>query len=433
MKKEKVRKNKITNFFTKVFSKFFGFESGVDIADEVALLVRRNYVIKNLVGVSNMFYTIFFLTLTIIEPKTATNWIFMIISTALTFMVNTMLKKLAFDKKDVTKQKAAMYVSTLYIFLSAILVYAKTSTAAVNMETGGYMLILYSLVVISLYQDKKILTNSFLLSLVGLTVVHLTITYKISESFTSIIQFLTDFFASPQFADILFRTIVFIVFYFVVYVIVSIGQYIQEERRNELIKRRKVQSDFSDIVSDLFTVVFSASHTLMEEKHARQVSTMASFIARDYGLKDSEMQEMNKYSLIHLEYDKIKSITEIEEDNEINYEQLREKTELGAMIAKRVQLAQKCEDIVRAQLEGTNTKEFLDEMLKIQPEIECQIILLSDLYITMRDAKPYKRPVSHKNVLMLFQGDLAHYFDYNLKERFLRFNTDFENIYNKFE
>ena len=429
MKKEK--KPKTHNFFAKLFSKYFGFESGVDITDEVALLVRRNFVIKNIVAVSNMFYTVLFLVLSILNPKTATNWIFMILSTALTFAVNMLLKKLASDKKDITKQYVAMYVSTLYIFLSSVLVYAKTSTAEVDMETGGYILILYSLVVISLYQDKKILANSFLMLLLGITVVHMTITYDISQQFSTIMDFLNKFFASPQFADILLRTIVFIVFFFVVYVIVSIGQYIQEERKKELIKRREVQNDFSNIVSDLFSVVFSASHTLLDEKHAKQVSNMAIILARDFGLKDEEISALNDYAIVHLEYDKIKAITQNEE-NEINYDKLRDNTELGSLIAKRVQLAQKCEDITRAHIEGTNSKEFLDEMLKIQPEIISQIILLSDLYITMRNATPYKRPLSHKTVITQFQGDLAFYFDYNLKERFLRFNADFEKIYNEF-
>ena len=170
----------------------------------------------------------------------------------------------------------------------------------------------------------------------------------------------------------------------------------------------------------------------MEEKHARQVAHMSSFLARDAGLKQEEINEMIEYSLIHLEYDKIKGITEVESETEFNYELLRERTELGAQIAKRVQLAQKCEDIARAHVEGTNSKEFLDEMLKIQPEIESQIILLSDLSITMRNVASYKRPLHHKAVLQLFQEDLGYYFDYNLKERFLRFNQDFEKIYNEF-
>ena len=71
-------------------------------------------------------------------------------------------------------------------------------------------------------------------------------------------------------------------------------------------------------------------------------------------------------------------------------------------------------------------------MLLIQPEIEAQIILLSDLYITMRSHRSYKRPMAHSIVLKQFQGELGNYFDYDLKERFLKFNDEFSEMYNNF-
>jgi response regulator RpfG family c-di-GMP phosphodiesterase len=111
---------------------------------------------------------------------------------------------------------------------------------------------------------------------------------------------------------------------------------------------------------------------------------------------------------------------------------LKEKTELGSKIAKRMQLAQKCEDIARAHIEDTGNENFLKEMLVIQPDTEAQIILLSDLYITMRGPKSYKRPMAHSMVLKSFQSDLGNYFDYDLKERFLKFHDEFAEMYNNF-
>ena len=97
-----------------------------------------------------------------------------------------------------------------------------------------------------------------------------------------------------------------------------------------------------------------------------------------------------------------------------------------------MQLAQKCEDIARAHIEDTANEKFLKEMLVIQPEIEAQIILLADLYITMRGPKSYKRPMAHNIVLKSFQSELSNYFDYDLKERFLKFNDEFAEMYNNF-
>ena len=41
-----------------IFAKYFGFEQGVDITDDVAVLFRRNVVIKHIVFVSNLMYSI---------------------------------------------------------------------------------------------------------------------------------------------------------------------------------------------------------------------------------------------------------------------------------------------------------------------------------------------------------------------------------------
>lgn len=47
-KKEKAKFN-LKNFGKSLFSRFFGFEEGIDITDEVAVLKRRNIVIKNII------------------------------------------------------------------------------------------------------------------------------------------------------------------------------------------------------------------------------------------------------------------------------------------------------------------------------------------------------------------------------------------------
>ena len=50
---------------------------------------------------------------------------------------------------------------SFYMFLSAIFVYIKlkSGTTTVDYAEAGYMLLYYSLVVISLYQDKKMLLS----------------------------------------------------------------------------------------------------------------------------------------------------------------------------------------------------------------------------------------------------------------------------------
>ena len=418
-----------------IFAKFFGFEQGVDITNDVAVLYRRNVVIKNIIFISNLMYSVMLLILSLSSLGQVSDWFFTVVAFPLTYVINKLLRKLInMDPNDKTKQMVAMYVAGFYVFFSAILIYARLYQNP-YFETGAYILMYYAVVVISLYQDKRVLASGFQALLALLTVIHFLWTYNIYglASGQSIQEFIPYFIRLPEFSDILLRTILFILFYFVVYAIVSMGQYMQEERKQELIKRRQVQKDFAHIVGDLFSVVFSSSHILMDKRHAYQVQQMGEKMASYYGIKEDEIKQMNQYSMVHLEFQEIKNLDlDMQITEEKTYDQLKEKTEQGALIAKRMQLAQKCLDITRAHLEGTADEKFLQDMLVIQPEISAQIILLADLYITMRKSKPYKRPMPHSQVLKLFSNELGNYFDYDLKERFLKFHDDFAEMFNNF-
>jgi len=419
-----------------IFAKYFGFEQGVDITDDVAVLFRRNVVIKHIVFVSNLMYSIILFILSLSTKDEVSNWIVTFIAFPLTYVINKFLTKLInMDPHDKTKQSVAMYVSAFYIFFSSILIYARLYQID-YFETAAYILMYYAIVVISLYQERKLLSSSFQGLLALLTVIHFIWTFTIHrlvQEGETIMEFLPRFVTLPEFGDILLRTLLFILFYFVVYAIVSMGQYMQEERKKELIKRRQVQGDFSHIVGDLFSVVFSSSYTLMDKRHASQVQMMSEKLADYYGMSYEKIKDLNAYALIHLQYQEIKHmLNDMNTFDEKSYDVLKEKTELGSKIAKRMQLAQKCEDIARAHIEDSANEKFLKEMLLIQPEIESQIILLADLYITMRGPKPYKRPMAHSIVLKSFQNELGQYFDHDLKERFLKFHDEFAEMYNNF-
>ncbi len=435
MKQKKAKTNKrIKTLGNRLFAKYFGFEEGIDITNDAAVLYRRNVVIKNIIFLSNMLFTGIFFALSIYRPGQF-DWIIGVLTMPITYVINRVLNKLInVDKYDQTKQLVATYVAVLYMFISTMLVYLRMSLDQNSFfETGSYVLIFYSLVVISLYQDRKLLSNSFILILGFITIIHFTITDNLFVQGMTLENFFKQHIRTPEFGDILLRTLVFIVYYFVVYAIVSIGQTMQEERKRELAKRREVQNDFGYIVKDLFSVVFSSSYSLLDRTHAYHVEKIAKQLALFFNVTEEQRQIINELATIHLRFDEIKDIiNEHEMVDERGYDALKEKTTLGSKIAKRLQLAQKCEDIVRSHLEGTSNEKFYQEMMQIQPGIEAQIILLSDMYITMRSLRSYKRPYTHLNTLKVFQQELTPYFDYNVKETFLRYNEEFDKLYNQF-
>ena len=63
MKLDKDKKGisiKLKKLGNNIFSKFFGFEEGIDITDDVAVLNRRNIVIKNIIFVSKYIFILYY-------------------------------------------------------------------------------------------------------------------------------------------------------------------------------------------------------------------------------------------------------------------------------------------------------------------------------------------------------------------------------------
>lgn len=418
-----------------LFAKFFGFEQGIDITDDVAVLHRRNIVIKNIIFISNIVFSILMFILSLTTDASRGDWAITIVSFPITYVVNKLLKSLInMDRKDKTKQSIATYVASFYIFLISVLIYAKLYNQG-NLETVSYVLLYYALVVISLYQDKKILATSFSYMFILMTSIHLIFTYNFlsaSEGY-GMLEFLKDFIKKPEFGDLILRTLVFSLFFLVVYAIVSIGQYMQDERKKELLKRRQVQNDFASIVGNLFNAFFTNSYVMVNESHAIQVQKVSKMIAGFVGMNLADINNLSDYSIIHLRYEEMKDL-DLSNDvyDELAYESLKTKTTLGSNIVKRMETSQNCESIVRAHSEGIQTDEFMKNIMDTQTDLTSQVVLLADIYVTLRIAKPYKRPYTHKVTLDIFKQNLAPFFDKELGDRFIRFADEVEELYNSF-
>jgi hypothetical protein len=264
----------------------------------------------------------------------------------------------------------------LYVFISVVLVYMRFYHEP-YFETTSYILIYYAIVVISLYQSKSLMLWSSGGMIAAITIIHFTVTYNVSNiaEGKSVIEFLRVFLKDPAFYDLLMRTVIFVIFSVVIFTIVSMGHYMQEQRRNELVKRREIQEDFTNIVSDLFKVVLSAKSPFINRQHIDLVQKSSIHLAALFGTTEEETRQIREYSAIHLRINEISDLIVPEEADEVDYDKLKQKTELGTLIAKRLQLAQKTDDIARAHIEGAYNDKFTLEMMQIQPEITAQIIL----------------------------------------------------------
>lgn len=417
-----------------LFQKFFGFEAGIDITNETQVLFRKNVVIKNIIFISNLIYTLIFAIISFGEPS---NWVLTIICFPVTFLINQMLKRTIFkNENDLLKQQIAMFMCSFYMFLTAILIYLRLKTGGLGSERGevGYILLYYSLVVVSFYQDKKMLKIVFQWLIVIVTVIHFTLTYNIiGKEYASDLQsFLTNFFQSFEFKDILLRTILLLIFMLVLYAIVVVSVYMQEERKQELIKRRSIQEDFTRVVREIFEVTLSNKKRSEEELKQIEIEAIMSKKLGSYlGLSPGINEEIAEFCAIHVDKH-VDLPTHINYDDDLQFEGLQKQTVLGSTIISRLELERKGEDIIRAHMEGSNSEEFLTRMKTIQNNTNSQIIMLCEMYVSLRSIKSYKKAFNHRISMERLVEQYQPYFDSLIFERFVKFQDDFEKIYDNY-
>lgn len=432
-------------FYRRIFKRFadkFNFEAGVDILDEKSVLYRRNRVIKNILILTNIVFLVF----TAIGSENP-NYILIFGFGIIMFAINTTLKRIIKEEpRTLIKQQMAMYIASVYVLLASFGVYIKLRVGATEGGAGfsitqaGYVLIYFALVVIALYQDAKLLRFLFKWVLVLMTVIHVTIMHPLYEQASSI-ESLYNYLTIERIdilIDILLRTLVLIVFNIALYSSVAIGEMMNEKRKEELVKRRDMEHDFKAVVGDVFDVisVFNSQSMIEDASSAHRVAEIASRLGNVLGLSPNVCTEIYEYSKIHVDKVGDLSIMEYENKevlNERDYQVIREKTILGSIIIKRLQLNQKSEDIIRAHFEKTVDKAFKDRMKRVQRSQEGQIILLAEMYEILRQARNYKTELTHKRAIELLDSEFKDYFEPYILDRFLKYSNEFEDYYQRFK
>jgi len=439
--------------FGKKIAERFNFEAGVDILDDTSVLFRRNKVNRNILVLINVVFILF----TFIGNQNP-NYVVIAGFGVLMFTINRTLKKIINEEpRTLLKQQMAMYIGSIYILMASLGVYAKLRISAGNLSIAdavgagntdgilnyitdisisqaGYLLIYFALVVISLYQDNTLLRILFRWVFVFVFILHIVIMYplySITGGLNGLYQYLFVVNSNVT-IDILLRTIVLVVFYIALYSSVSIGQMMNSKRKEELIKRRDMEKDFTAVVGDVFDVigVFN-SHTINQNLgDVHRVAELASRLANILGLSSNVCTEIYEYSVIHV--DRVNDLSILEYEGKATLTD-REKTILGSVVIKRLQLNQKSEDIVRVHFEKTVDSNFVEKMKRVQRSQEGQIILLAEMYDVLRNERNYKSELKHKRAVDLLQLEFKEYFEPYILDRFLKYQMEFEAFYDKYK
>ncbi|MCK4551599.1 MAG: hypothetical protein KAU02_01685 [Tenericutes bacterium] len=446
--KEVEGKNRIGRFFQRVKNYFiakFSFEAGVDILDETQVLYRRNLVIRNITWITNIVFLLF----TLIGSEGSNrnvNLIVTLIFSLVMFLVSQSIRKVVSEKPTtIQKQLMGEYISGVYILLMAVAVYLKlrftagddTGIGFFSITQAGYSLIYFSLVVIALYQDSKLLSVIFKVTIVAMTIIHLVVLYPVYEYANNFIT-LWDYVKGPILTDIFLRTLVVAVFMIALYSNAKISEDMNNKRKEELIKRRAMEKDFKAVVSDVFDVISvyrqrgDETFEKNQETSTRRVAEMAGKLGNFLGYSSKLCQELYDFSTIHIDKKDLLSLDDYNKKDRLDekdFLKIREKTIIGSVIIKRLQLEKKGEDIVRAHFEKTVTKDFIKEMNSVQNNRESQVILLSEIYEILRQPRNYKHELKHQRAIDLIKLEFYPYFDPQIVDRFVKYSEDFEAIY----
>ncbi len=436
--KEKITNKLKTNTF---FQDKFGFENGIDITDDNEVLYRKNIVIKNIIFVANLIYTLIFTIITIGDPTNRSNWLLTVLLFPITFLINHFLgKMIKRGSKDNLSQRLSMYLASFYMFLSSILIYIKLKYGDTGTDAGGhylaecgYILIYISLLITAFYQDKKMLKNVFVWVLVGVTLLHFVVTYSLVEKAQnrSIFDFLGEFFTSTAFRDILIRTILLALFMLILYIYVAMTNYMQEERKKEQEKRRNVQEIFTNSISEIINSnIPNIKYDENEISEADILSRMSIKLAEILHLSDEDIEDIGKYARLYIDINLDTDISKIDNEDE-KYYKIRNQSGNAIIKMKRLELKRRAEEISRYVLAGYNDSEFIKRQREMIKDTKSQIVLICDIYISMRSNRIYKKAYNHSTAIQYMNNHFLDYFDGDIFSNFIRFSSDFDKIYSE--
>ncbi|MDD3122127.1 MAG: hypothetical protein PHC62_01270 [Candidatus Izemoplasmatales bacterium] len=444
-------KDRTSNLWKKItlqFLNWFSFEAGVDILDETSVLYRRNLVIKHIIYITNIVFIIF----TFIGSKSNGFNINLIVAFAFSlimFFTNLSIKKIIFEEpRTLQKQIMGEYFSGIYILMMAMIVYIKlkwtlsssTAEGYLSITQAGYSLIYFALVVLALYQDSKLLKTVFKIAIVLMTIIHVTVLYPVYLYGDNGIFSVWTYVKGPILTDIVLRTLVLAIFMIALYSTAKISEDMNNKRKEELIKRRAMEKDFKEVVNDVFDVIGVYKHRGHDNDEVKQlevahrVAEIASKLGNFLGYSPKLCKEIFDFSTIHIDKKDVLSLTDYDEKevlDEQDFKKIRDKTIIGSIIIKRLQLEKKGEDIVRAHFEKTADADFISEMNSIQNNRESQVILLAEIYDILRQTRNYKKEIKHARAIDLIQLEFYPYFDPQIIDRFVKYSDDFESIYYK--
>lgn len=423
----------------------FDLEAGIDILDESEALYRKNRIIKRIVFITNILFSAFLIT------RNYTMIVVTILLFLFTFGINRLLRSLIYDDpSDEMNQKIAMYLVAGNTLIVAITTFINLHIDAVNAEQAlgaeasmvyynlanvSYGLIFYSLVITAFYQNKTLMRHISYITIFLYTVLHTVVIYPTYQIVRDMSSFL-EFTQTNAARDIGIRTVVLIIFLLAVNINVKISEKMNDERKKELYSRRNLEKDFLVVVEDIFNgiEVFNSSNMYKDKFTTYRSAQLVRKLAGLLQIHVNDVESMADFAKIHIdkrEYLTLMDFKHVKVLSQKNYAEIEERTRIGREVLSRLRINQLSEDIVRSHCHSGFERQFKDTDT-ISMDLKSQLVLLTDIYDALRMDRLYKDEFSHRDAVRIIRDSFSNYFEFQVVDRFIRFESEFRDLYDNF-
>lgn len=422
----------------------FDLEAGIDILDESEALFRKNRIIKRIVFITNILFSLFLIT------RNFSMIVVTILLFVFTFGINKLLKSLIYDDpSDELHQKIAMYLVGGNTLIVAIGTFINLRIDAINAFNNGYEnwvvyssianvaygLVFFSLVITAFYQNKQLMKHISLITLFLYTVLHTVVIYPLYKEITTFQSFV-DYSKSAEFRDIMIRTVVLVIFILAINFNVKISEKMNDERKKELFSRRNLEKDFLVVVEDIFNgiEVFNAANIYKDKFTTYRCSQLVRKLAGLLQLNVTEAEEIADFAKVHIDKRELLTLMDFKHVKVLSqrdYTEIEERTHIGREVLNRLRINQLSEDLVRSHCHNGFDR-FFKESETISMDTRSQLVLLTDIYDALRMDRLYKDEFSHRDAIRIIRDSFSDYFEFQVVDRFIRFESEFRDLYDNF-
>ncbi len=407
----------MNKLITRVFAqlmKFFSLEfEGFDILNSTEVLRRKNIIVNRLLLIANILVTVFIVmyyeqikllsSLSLLIPT-------ILINVLITYFISS-------QKEDYEKQVMGMYMAVLsvcYMGLRLFFLYPEPFT---------YIFIYIALVIVALFQNRHAIILGDVLIFSVATFIHFDQVGSKNPSLISVNH------------DITIYTMFLLLFIFVITSMVFFSEYMDKERKTELKKREELENEFQNVLWDVFDTIDDFSQVTQDDELSSEYVT--SLMVKRLGMllkyDEEKCNDLFNFAIVigvNTDFDFNYSDTD-KKDILKDYQKIRYKLDIGNRLLRRTRIRIKCESMVRSRFESWFVSDNFRKLKAEDSNIDNQIVLLCETYVTLRDRQSFKKALPHVKAIKEITDNFAHFFDEEVFNTFIENHVEFEVIYEK--